>query len=49
MWPWIQPVNADEWDFGLFDSLFEAAAEEGLTIKATLTANSGPWALLGQG
>lgn len=43
MWPWIQPANADEWDFGLFDSLFEAAAEEGLTIKATLTANSGPW------
>lgn len=43
MWPWIQPDSADQWDFGLWDRVFEAAAARGITVKATLTANSGPW------
>lgn len=43
MWPWIQAQSPNEWDFRLFDTLFDAAAERGLRIKATLTANSGPW------
>lgn len=43
MWPWIQAESPSTWDFQLFDSLFEAAAARGITIKATLTANSGPW------
>jgi hypothetical protein len=42
MWPWIedQPGN---WDFGVFDLAFDAAARHDIRIKATLTANSGPW------
>ena len=42
MWPWIEP-QPDEWDFSLFDAAFDAAARHGIRIKATLTANSGPW------
>lgn len=43
MWPWIQSESPDRWDFELFDAVFDAAAEHGIAIKATLTANSGPW------
>lgn len=43
MWPWIQAESPSSWDFQLFDSLFDAAAAKGIKIKATLTANSGPW------
>lgn len=43
MWPWIQEHSAGEWDFRIFDAVFDAAARRGLVIKATLTANSGPW------
>lgn len=42
MWPWIEP-QPDVWDFGLFDNAFASAAAHGIRIKATLTANSGPW------
>jgi len=43
MWPWIQSESPDRWDFELFDAVFDGAAEHGIAIKATLTANSGPW------
>ena len=43
MWPWIQAESSEHWDFELFDNVFDAAAEHGIEIKATLTANSGPW------
>lgn len=43
MWPWIQAHSADQWDFSLFDAVFDAAEANGMKIKATLTANSGPW------
>lgn len=43
MWPWIQAHSRSEWDFRLFDDLFASAQAHGLSIKATLTANSGPW------
>jgi len=42
MWPWVQD-HPDQWDFSLFDQVFEAAASTGVKVKATLTANSGPW------
>jgi hypothetical protein len=42
MWPWIQP-EPETWTYELFDAAFEAAARHGVRIKATLTANSGPW------
>jgi hypothetical protein len=42
MWPWIEP-QPEEWHFDLFDQAFDAAARHGIRIKATLTANSGPW------
>lgn len=42
MWPWIEP-EPGRWEFGLFDAAFDAAAEHGIGVKATLTANSGPW------
>jgi Beta-galactosidase len=42
MWPWIEPEPA-HWEFGVFDAAFEAAAGHGIGVKATLTANSGPW------
>jgi hypothetical protein len=41
MWPWIERRPQD-WDFAVFDHVFAAAEKHGLTIKATLTANSGP-------
>ncbi|MEN8157933.1 MAG: beta-galactosidase [Bacteroidota bacterium] len=42
MWPWIEE-KPGEYDFHVFDWAFEAAAKNGIKIKATLTANSGPW------
>jgi beta-galactosidase len=42
MWPWIEP-EPGQWEFGVFDAAFDAAAEHGIGVKATLTANSGPW------
>jgi hypothetical protein len=42
IWPWIE-AEPDHWDFGVFDRAFEAAQRHGILIKATLTANSGPW------
>lgn len=42
MWPWIEAVQG-RWDFALFDSAFDKANENALLVKATLTANSGPW------
>lgn len=43
MWPWIQEASDSEWNFALWDSVFDAASRHGIKIKATLTANSGPW------
>jgi beta-glucosidase/6-phospho-beta-glucosidase/beta-galactosidase len=42
MWPWVQD-HPDQSDFSLFDHAFDAAANTGVKVKATLTANSGPW------
>lgn len=42
MWPWMEP-SPGEWVFEPYDAAFEAAERHGLGIKATLTANSGPW------
>lgn len=42
MWPWIEE-KPGEWNFTVFDLAFAAAARHGVRIKATLTANSGPW------
>jgi hypothetical protein len=42
MWPWIEE-QPGQWDFGVFDLAFDAAVRHGIRIKATLTANSGPW------
>lgn len=42
MWPWIER-EPDVWDFGVFDSAFRSSARHDIRIKATLTANSGPW------
>ncbi len=42
IWPWIEPTPG-AWDFRVFDEVFDAADRHGLRIKATLTANSGPW------
>lgn len=42
MWPWIEP-RPGEWTFTVFDRAFDAATRHGIKIKATLTANSGPW------
>lgn len=44
MWPWMEPTPG-EWVFEPFDAVFDAAQRRGLGIKATLTANSGPWHL----
>jgi len=43
MWPWIQSESRDVWDWTLWDNVFDAAARHNITVKATLTANSGPW------
>ncbi|MEM8876151.1 MAG: beta-galactosidase [Planctomycetota bacterium] len=46
MWPWLQPtpdLPEDEWNWELWDHAFDAAGRHGIKIKATLTANSGPW------
>jgi hypothetical protein len=42
VWPWVEP-DPGEWTFRVYDDAFDAAAARGLTISATLTANSGPW------
>ena len=42
MWTWIERTPG-EWDFRLYDAVFEAAGWHMVGIKATLTANSGPW------
>jgi hypothetical protein len=42
MWPWIEE-QPGAWDFGVFDLAFDAAVRHNIRIKATLTANSGPW------
>ncbi len=42
MWPWIEP-SPGKWIFDPFDAAFDAAEQRGVGIKATLTANSGPW------
>ena len=42
MWPYIEE-KPGTWDFRRFDWAFDAAAKHGIKIKATLTANSGPW------
>lgn len=42
IWPWVEPAPG-EWDFRVFDDVFETAHRHDLRIKATLTANSGPW------
>jgi len=42
MWPWMEP-SPGEWVYEPFDAAFDAAQEHGIGIKATLTANSGPW------
>ena len=42
MWPWIEE-KPGQWDFAVFDALFDACAKYDVKVKATLTANSGPW------
>ncbi|MEM8875915.1 MAG: beta-galactosidase [Planctomycetota bacterium] len=42
MWNWIEREPA-VWDFGIWDQAFDAAERHDIRIKATLTANSGPW------
>lgn len=42
IWPWIEP-EPGVWRFELFDRAFDAAASVDIRVKATLTANSGPW------
>ena len=42
MWPWMEP-SPGRWVYDPFDAAFDAAQEFGVRIKATLTANSGPW------
>lgn len=43
MWPWIQPDGPDAWQWRMYDDVLDVAAAHGIGIKATLTANSGPW------
>lgn len=42
MWPWMEP-SPEKWVYDPFDAAFDAAARHGIGVKATLTANSGPW------
>jgi len=42
IWPWIE-ANPEEWDFRVFDDVFNMCEKYGIKVKATLTANSGPW------
>jgi len=42
LWTWIER-DPGQFDFRIYDELFDAAAAQGVGIKATLTANSGPW------
>jgi hypothetical protein len=43
MWPWIQSQSQEQWEWGIWDEVFEACRNVGVTVKATLTSNSGPW------
>lgn len=43
MWPWIQADSPDSWNWSQWDEVFDACASQGLTVRATLTSNSGPW------
>lgn len=43
MWPWIQAASPDSWDWALWDEVFDACENRGVSVKATLTSNSGPW------
>ena len=42
MWPWIEEKK-DVWNFDVFDYVFDSCEKYGIRVKATLTANSGPW------
>lgn len=42
LWPWIEP-RPGEWNWKIYDDAFDAAHRHGIAIKATFTANSGPW------
>ena len=42
MWPWMEP-SPGEWVYTPFDAAFASAERHRIGIKATLTANSGPW------
>lgn len=42
IWPWIE-AEPGNWDFRVYDQLFAACEQHGILLKATLTANSGPW------
>lgn len=42
MWPWIEE-QPGKWDFTVFDYVFDSCQKHGIKVKATLTANSGPW------
>ena len=42
MWPWIEAAR-QTYDFYLYDDIFDACDRAGVGVKATLTANSGPW------
>lgn len=42
IWPWIE-AKPGQWDFSVYGTAFDAAAANGIKIKATLAANSGPW------
>jgi beta-galactosidase len=42
LWTWIERESG-KFDFRIYDDVFDAAAGQGVGIKATLTANSGPW------
>lgn len=43
IWPWIQAESATNWEWKLWDEVFDACDRHSLKVKATLTANSGPW------
>lgn len=43
MWPWIQSQSHELWEWSIWDEVFEACSKVGVSVKATLTSNSGPW------
>jgi hypothetical protein len=42
VWQWIEP-EPDRWVFDMYDAVFDAAADAGIQIKATLCPDSPPW------